>query len=185
MIEEVLKNTETKMGKAVDALERDLAGVRTGRASARLVDNVKVDYYGTPTPLNQVASISVPEARMIVIQPWDKSIVPTIEKAILKSDLGLNPSTQGNVIRLQIPELTEERRKDLVKVVRKKVEDGRISVRNIRRGSLEKLREMQKSKDISEDDEKRAEKQLQEITDKFIGNVDDVGKNKEQEVMEE
>ncbi len=185
MIEDVLKDTESKMSKAIEALERDLGGVRTGRASVRLVDNVKVDYYGTPTPLNQVANISVPEARMIVIQPWDKSVVPVIEKAILKSDLGLNPSTQGNMIRLQIPELNEERRKDLVKVVKKKVEDGRISVRNIRRGSLEKLREMQKAKEVSEDEEKRAEKQLQEITDKFVGNVDEVGKNKEQEVMEE
>lgn len=185
MIDDVLNSTETKMTKAIDALERDLAGIRTGRASARLVDNIRVDYYGTPTPLNQVASISVPEARTLVIQPWDKSVVPIIEKAILKSDLGLNPSTQGNTIRLQIPELTEERRKELVKVVRKKVEDGRISVRNIRRGGLEKLREMQKNKEISEDEEKRAEKQLQEITDKYIGNVDEVGKNKEIEVMEE
>jgi ribosome recycling factor len=185
MIDDVLKDTEGKMGKAVEALERDLGGVRTGRASARLLDNVKVDYYGAPTPLNQVASISVPEARMIVVQPWDKSVVPLIEKAILKSDLGLNPSTQGNMIRLQIPELTEERRIELVKVVKKKVEDGRISVRNIRRGSLEKLREMQKGKEVSEDEEKRAEKQLQEITDKFIGKVDGIGKDKEQEVMEE
>ncbi len=185
MIDDVLKNTEIKMGKAVDALERDLSGVRTGRASTRLFDNVKVDYYGTPTPLSQVASISVPEARMIVIQPWDKSIVSIIEKAILKSDLGLNPSTQGNVIRLQIPELTEERRKELVKVVKKKVEEGRISVRNIRRGSLEKIREMKNDKEISEDDEKRAEKRLQEITDEFIGNVDKVGSDKEKEVMEE
>ncbi len=185
MIDDALKNTETKMAKALDALERDLSGVRTGRASARLVDNVKVDYYGTPTPLGQIASISVPEARMIVIQPWDKSIVPSIEKAILKSDLGLNPSTQGNAIRLQIPELTEERRKELVKVVKKKVEDGRISVRNIRRGSLEKFRDMKKEKEISEDDEKRAEKQLQEITDDFIGKIDKIGADKEQEVLEE
>jgi len=185
MIEDVLKETESKMKKAVAALERDLGGVRTGRASARLVDNVKVDYYGTPTPLNQVASITVPEARMILIQPWEKSLTPTIEKAILKSDLGLNPSTQGNVIRLQIPELTEERRKDLVKVVRKKVEDGRIAVRNVRRQALETFREMQKEKEISEDEEKRAEKQLQEITDKYIANVDETGKLKEEEVMEE
>ena len=185
MISDVLSNTETKMGKAIEALERDFAGVRTGRASARLVDNIRVDYYGTPTPLSQIASISVPEARLLVIQPWDKSVVPAIEKAILKSDLGLNPSNQGNMIRLQIPELTEERRKDLVKVVRKKAEDGRISIRNIRRSGLEKLREMEKNKEISEDEEKRAEKQLQEITDKFVGNVDELGKNKEHEVMEE
>ncbi len=185
MIEDVLKETESKMKKAVAALERDLGGVRTGRASARLVDNVKVDYYGTPTPLSQVSSITVPEARMILIQPWEKSLTPAIEKAILKSDLGLNPSTQGNVIRLQIPELTEERRKDLVKVVRKKVEDGRIAVRNVRRQALETFREMQKEKEISEDEEKRAEKQLQEITDKYIANVDETGKLKEEEVMEE
>lgn len=185
MIDDVLNDTENRMKKAVEALERDLGGVRTGRASSRLLDNVKVDYYGTPTPLNQIASITVPEARMIVIQPWDKSVVPAIEKSILKSDLGLNPSTQGQVIRLQIPELTEERRKEIARVVKKKVEDGRISVRNIRRGSLDKLRTMEKEKEISEDDEKRAEKQLQEITDKYIGNIDEVGKSKEQEVMED
>ncbi|MFO8010964.1 MAG: ribosome recycling factor [Dehalococcoidia bacterium] len=185
MIDDVLSSTEGKMVKAIEALERDLAGVRTGRASAKLVDGIRVDYYGTPTPLGQLASISVPEARLIVIQPWDKSVVPTIEKAILKSDLGLNPSTQSNVIRLQIPELTEERRKDLTKVVKKKVEDGRISVRNIRRSALEKLRNMMKDKEISEDEEKRAEKKLQEITDKFISEIDEIGKNKETEVMED
>lgn len=184
MIEDVLNNAETKMKKAVEALQRDLAGLRTGRASTKLVDNIRIDYYGTPTPLGQLASISVPEARLVVIQPWDKSVIPTVEKAILTSDLGLNPSSEGNVIRLKIPELTEERRKDLVKVVRKKVEEGRISVRNIRRGALEKLREMQKNKDIGEDDEKRAEKQLQEVTDKYIEEVDKVGKEKEIEVME-
>ena len=185
MISDVLSDTETKMGKAIEALERDLAGIRTGRASARLVDSIRVDYFGTPTPLSQLASISVPEARLLTIQPWDKSVVPAIEKAILKSDLGLNPSNQGNMIRLQIPELTEERRKELVKVVRKKAEDGKISIRNIRRSGLEKLRDMEKNKEISEDEEKRAEKQLQEITDKHIGNVDEVEKNKENEVMEE
>lgn len=185
MIDEILIDTENKMKKAVEALERDLGGVRTGRASSRLLDNVKVDYYGTPTPMNQIASITVPEARMIVIQPWDKAVVPIIEKSILKSDLGLNPSTQGQVIRLQIPELTEERRKEIVKVVKKKVEDGRISVRNIRRGSLEKLRDMKKDKEVSEDDEKRAEKTLQEITDKYIGIIDETGKNKELEIMED
>ncbi|MBT4511227.1 MAG: ribosome recycling factor [Chloroflexi bacterium] len=185
MISDVLSDTETKMGKAIEALERDLAGIRTGRASARLVDSIRVDYFGTPTPLSQLASISVPEARLLTIQPWDKSVVPAIEKAILKSDLGLNPSNQGNVIRLQIPELTEERRRELVKVVRKKAEDGKISIRNIRRSGLEKLRDMEKTKEISEDEEKRAEKQLQEITDKYIGNVDEVEKNKENDVMED
>lgn len=159
--------------------------MRTGRASPRLLDNIRVDYYGTPTPLNQVASISVPDARMLTIQPWDRTIVPVIEKAIQKSELGLNPSSDGNVVRLKIPELTEERRKELVKSVRKKVEEGRISVRNIRRSSLEKFREMQKNKEISEDEEKRAEGQLQDLTDRFIGDIDQIGKTKETEVMED
>ncbi len=185
MIDDVLKSTEDKMGKAVEALLRELGGLRTGRASAKLVENIKVDYYGTPTPLSQIANISVPDARMIVIQPWDKSALAPVEKAIQKSELGLNPSNQGNVIRLQIPELTEERRKDLVKVLKKKVEDGRISIRNVRRGGLEKLRELQKNKEISEDDQKRAEKQLQELTDKYISNADEAGKIKEKEVLED
>lgn len=185
MISEVLDATDAKMSKSVQALVRDLGSLRTGRASPRLLDNIRVDYYGTPTPLNQVASISVPDARMLTIQPWDRTIVPVIEKAIQKSELGLNPSSDGNVVRLKIPELTEERRKELVKSVRKKVEEGRISVRNIRRSSLEKFREMQKNKEISEDEEKRAEGQLQDLTDRFIGDIDQIGKTKETEVMED
>ncbi|MBM3132570.1 MAG: ribosome recycling factor [Chloroflexi bacterium] len=184
MIKDVLKDCETKMTKAVEALQRDMGTLRTGRASAKLVDHIRADYYGTPTPIGQLANIVVPDPRMITIQPWDKAALSAIEKAILKSELGLNPSTEANIIRLKIPELTEERRKDLVKIVRKKVEEGRVSVRNIRRGGVEKLRDMQKAKEISEDDQKRAEKQLQEQTDKFIAKVDEVGKEKEDEVME-
>ena len=184
MIDDALATAETKMAKAVEVLGRELAGMRTGRASPGLVDHIRVDYYGTPTPLNQVAGISVPEARMLIIQPWDRALLPVIEKAILKSELGLNPSSDGNVIRLAIPQLTEERRKDMVKVVRKRVEDGRIAVRNVRREALEKLRGMQKAKEISEDDEKRAEGRLQDLTDRFIQDVDKVGKNKEEEVLE-
>lgn len=184
MIKDVLKDSETKMTKAVEALQRDLATLRTGRASAKLVDHIRADYYGTPTPIGQLANITIPDPRMITIQPWDKAALSAIEKAILKSELGLNPSTEANVIRLKIPELTEERRKDLVKIVRKKIEEGRVSVRNIRRGGVEKVREMQKAKEISEDDQKRAEKQLQEHTDKYIAKIDEVGKEKEDEVME-
>jgi ribosome recycling factor len=184
MIRDVLSAAETKMVKAGEALGRDLAGLRTGRASPGLVEHIRVDYYGTPTPLNQLASISIPEVRMLIIQPWDKQVLPAIEKAIRKSELGLNPSSDGNVIRLMIPQLTEERRKELVKVVRKRVEEGRIAIRNIRREALEKLREIQKAKDISEDDEKRAVNQLQELTDRFIEDVNQLGKSKETEILE-
>jgi ribosome recycling factor len=184
MIRDVLSAAETKMVKAGEALGRDLAGLRTGRASPGLVEHIRVDYYGTPTPLNQLASISIPEVRMLIIQPWDKQVLPAIEKAIRKSELGLNPSSDGNVIRLMIPQLTEERRKELVKVVRKRVEEGRIAIRNIRREALEKLREILKAKDISEDDEKRAASQLQELTDRFIEDVNQLGKSKETEILE-
>jgi ribosome recycling factor len=184
MIRDVLSAAETKMVKAGEALGRDLAGLRTGRASPGLVEHIRVDYYGTPTPLNQLASISIPEVRMLIIQPWDKQVLPAIEKAIRKSELGLNPSSDGNVIRLMIPQLTEERRKELVKVVRKRVEEGRIAIRNIRREALEKLREILKAKDISEDDEKRAVSQLQELTDRFIEDVNQLGKSKETEILE-
>jgi len=184
MISDVLSAADTKMAKAGEVMGKDLAGIRTGRASPALVEHIRVDYYGTPTPLNQLAGISAPDAKMIIIQPWDKQVLQAIDKAIRKSDLGLNPSSDGNVIRLMIPSLTEERRKDLVKVVRKRVEEGRVAVRNIRREALEKLREMQKEKEISEDDEKRALTQLQALTDKFIESVNKLGENKEQEVLE-
>ncbi|MCL0034878.1 ribosome recycling factor [Dehalococcoidia bacterium] len=184
MISDVLVTTEAKMTKAVEVLGRELAVLRTGRASPSLLEHIRVDYYGTPTPLNQLAGISAPEARMLIIQPWDRAIVPAIEKAIVKSDLGLNPSSDGNAIRLVIPQLTEERRKELVRVVRKKVEERRIAVRNIRREALEKLRAMEREKEISQDEEKRALNQLQALTDRFIEKVDRIGKDKETEVLE-
>ncbi|MBT9166303.1 MAG: Ribosome-recycling factor [Chloroflexi bacterium] len=184
MINDVLVATEAKMTKSVEVLRRELTVLRTGRASPGLLDHIRVDYYGTPTPLNQLAGISAPEARMLIIQPWDKGVLPTIEKAIIKSDLGLNPSSDGSVIRLVIPQLTEERRKELVKLVRKRVEERRIAIRNIRRETLEKLREMEREKDISEDEEKRALNQLQVLTDSFIEKVDQIGKDKEIEVLE-
>ncbi len=184
MIRDVLSAAETKMVKAGEALGRDLAGLRTGRASPGLVEHIRVDYYGTPTPLNQLASISIPEVRMLIIQPWDKQVLPSIEKAIRKSELGLNPSSDGNVIRLMIPQLTEERRKELVKVVRKRVEEGRIAIRNIRREALEKLREIQKAKDISEDDFYQAKEDLQRLTDEYIEKLDALGEQKQAEIME-
>jgi len=184
MINDILVTAEARMGKAVEAMGREFSVLRTGRASPSLLDHIRVDYYGTPTPLNQLAGISVPEARMLLIQPWDRSVVPIIEKAIMKSNLGLNPSSDGIVIRLLIPQLTEERRKDLVKAVRRRVEEGRIAVRNIRREAMEKLRSMEKEKDISEDEGKRALSQLQSLTDAFIEKVDQSGKAKEVEVLE-
>jgi ribosome recycling factor len=172
------------MHKSVEALHRDLAGIRTGRASPGLIENLKIDYYGAATPLNQLATITVPEARLLVIQPWDRSAMGIIEKSILKSDLGLNPNNDGKVIRLQIPQLTAERRKDLAKMVHKRVEEGRVAVRNCRRDGLERLRALQKNKELSDDDEKRAQDQLQKLTDRYIAEVDRAGQLKEAELME-
>lgn len=182
--EEVLKTAEAKMGKALEVLKDDLAGIRTGRASTGLVSNVRVDYHGVPVPLNQIASISVPEARMLVIQPWEKDMVSAIEKAIMKSDLGINPASDGNVVRLVIPQLTEERRNDLVKMVRRRVEEAKVAVRNVRRDGVEKLRHLKDSKELSEDQQKREMHRLQQITDGFIDEMDQVAKGKEGELME-
>jgi ribosome recycling factor len=182
--EDVLHTAEVKMHKAVEVLKDDLASIRTGRASPGLVNNIKVEYHGVPVPLNQIAGISVPEARMLVIQPWERDILPNIEKAILKSDLGVNPSSDGNVIRLAIPQLTEERRNQLVKMVRKRVEDGKVAVRNVRRDGLEKLRELKEKKELSEDEQKRALNKLQQITDKSTDEIDQVAKGKEAELLE-
>jgi ribosome recycling factor len=184
VIEETLADAEERMGKAVDALRRELATVRTGRASPGLVDHLRVDYFGTPTPLKQLASIAIPEARMITIQPWDKSSLGLIEKAIQKSDLGLNPTNDGQIIRLIIPQLTEERRRDLVKVVHRKVEDGRVAIRNVRRDAHEMLRELLREKELSEDEERRAQEQLQKVTDRFIAEAEKVGQQKEHELLE-
>jgi ribosome recycling factor len=172
------------MQSAVTALDRELNTVRTGRARPALVESLKVDYYGTPTPLNQMAQINAPEPRLITIQPWDKTQLGTIEKAILKSDLGLTPGNDGNIIRLVIPALTEDRRKELVKIVHKKVEDGRVAVRNVRRDALDHLRKAQHDKQISDDDERKAAERLQKITDKWVAEVDKHGQTKEQELLE-
>ena len=184
MIEETLRDAEHRMQSAVTALDRDLDTVRTGRARPALVEGLKVEYYGTPTPLNQLATINAPEPRLITIQPWDKTQLGTIEKAIQKSDLGLTPTNDGNIIRLVVPPLNEDRRKDLVKVVHKKVEDARVAVRNVRRDSLDHLRKLQHDKEISDDDERRAQERLQKITDKWVAEVDKHGHAKEQELLE-
>lgn len=184
LIDETLADAGQRMGKAVDALRRELATVRTGRANPALVDHLRVDYHGTPMPLNQLASVTVPEARLLTIQPWDKGALDAIEKAIQKSDLGLNPSNDGSVIRLVIPQLTEERRRDLVRVVHKKVEEGRVAIRNVRRDAHEMLRELLREKEISQDEEHRAQERLQKVTDRLIGEADEVGEEKERELLE-
>ncbi len=184
MVKETLKDADERMSKAVNSLSRDLATIRTGRASPSLVEQLRVDYYGTPTPLQQLASVGVPDARLLTIQPYDKGSLDAIEKAIQKSDLGLNPSNDGNIIRLAIPQLTEDRRKDMVKVVHRKVEEGRVSIRNVRRDAHEMLRELHKEKEISEDEERGAQEQLQKITDRFVDKAGVVGTEKEQELME-
>ena len=184
MIEDTLRDAEHRMQSAVSALDRDLDTVRTGRARPALVETLKVEYYGTPTPLNQLATINAPEPRLITIQPWDKTQLGTIEKAIQKSDIGLNPTNDGNLIRLVVPPLTEDRRKELVKVVHKKAEDGRVAVRNVRRDSLEVLRKLQHDKEVSDDDERRAQERLQKLTDKFVAEIDRHGYTKEQELLE-
>jgi len=182
--EQVLLGADGKMRKAVEVLKSELVTIRTGRAHPGLVEHIVVDYYGTPVPLNQIAGISIPEARLIVIQPWDKQVLPNIEKAILKSDLGLNPNNDGNIIRLPVPQLTEERRNQLVKLVRKKVEDSKVAVRNVRRDALEGLRKLKDSKEMSEDEQRRAMIKLQQLTDKFIEETDQVSKAKESELLE-
>lgn len=184
MIRETMADTESRMSKAIDALKRDLNTVRTGRASPSLLDRVTIDYYGTPTPLNQVAGVSVPEARLLVIQPWDRGTLGLIEKAILKSDLGLNPNNDGQVIRIGIPALTEERRKQLVKLVHTQIEESKVAIRNIRRDAMTQVRELMSEKMISEDDERRGEHQLDEMTKRFTDEADKIGKAKEVEVME-
>jgi len=184
MIQDTMKDAEERMSKAMDALRRDLSTIRTGRASPGLLDRVTVDYYGAATPLNQLAGISVPEPRLLVVQPWDRGSIGAIEKAIQKSELGLNPSSDGQVIRLAIPALTEERRKQLVKQVHQLTEEGKVSVRNIRRDAMDHVRKMMTDKQISEDDERRAEHQVDELTKKFTDEADKIGKAKEHEVME-
>lgn len=184
MIDDVLKETESKMQKSAEALRHDLATIRTGRASPKLVERVMVDYYGTPTPLNQIASISAPEARLLAIKPWDPNALPDIEKAILASDLGLNPSNDGTIIRLVIPRLTEERRQELTRVSAQRVEEARVAIRNQRRDAMKDLQELEREGMISEDEYYRARDRAQELTDEYIEQVNKIGEAKEAEIME-
>jgi len=184
MSEHTLPNIEQKMRKSVEVLQRELASIRTGRASPALIEGVRVEYAGSNLPLNQLASISVQGANLLVIQPWDRGSIDSIEKAILVSDLGLNPASDGRVIRVNIPPLTEERRQELIKVVRRRVEEGRVAIRNLRREALDDLRTREKNKEISQDEDKRLQGQLQKITDSFIAESERVGQEKEAEVME-
>lgn len=180
-----LKNrTRAGMDKAIEALRRDLSRVRTGRASVSILDDVRLDYYGTPTPLNQVGSMTVPEPRLIIIQPWEKKLIPEIERAIQKADLGINPTNDGIVIRLAFPALTEERRKEMVKQVKKMGEEGKVAVRSARRDANESLKKLLKDKAVSEDDEKRGEKEIQELTDDYVARIDKVIADKEKELLE-
>ena len=180
----LLKNTETKMQASVEALKKELTTIRTGHAAPALVEHIKVEYAGVPTPLIQIAGVSAPAVSLLVIQPWDKSSLHSIEKAILKSDLGLNPVSDGNVLRINIPPLNEERRQELVKVVRARVEKERVIIRNLRRETMDELRKLEKDKEMSQDDMKRTLDQLQKITDKFIAFAEQTGQNKEIEIEE-
>jgi len=184
MIDSIYSETREKMSKTITALENELKKVRTGRASLSLLDGIRADYYGTSTPLNQMASLSVPESRLITIQPWDVTAIKEIEKAILKSDLGLTPANDGKLIRISIPPLTEERRKEIVKLVNKMCEDKKVALRNIRRDANEMLKMLKKDGDISEDDSFKAQDKVQKITDEHVGIVDDTFKNKEKEILE-
>lgn len=184
MIEDIYQETRENMGKSVEDLKREFKRVRTGRASLSILDGIRVNYYGTPTPLNQMATLAVPESRLITIQPWDVSGIKEIEKAILKSDLGLTPSSDGKIVRIAIPPLTEERRKELVKVINKVSEEHKVAVRNIRRDANEMLKDLKKEGDISEDEAFKAQDQVQKITDDHVNLVDQITKEKEKEILE-
>ena len=184
MIDDIYQETRESMGKTVEALKRELQRIRTGRASLSVLDGIKVDYYGTPTPLNQMATLAVPESRQITIQPWDASVIKDIEKAILKSDLGLTPSNDGKILRISIPPLTEERRKELVKVIHKICEDHKVTARNIRRDSNDLLKSLKKDGDISEDEAFRSQDEVQKITDEHIKLIDECYSEKEKEILE-
>ncbi|HNR86977.1 MAG TPA: ribosome recycling factor [Spirochaetota bacterium] len=183
MLDEIIADVEDRMKKSISALEKDFVAIRTGRANPAIFDGVKVDVYGSPMPLNQVATISCPEPRLVVINPWDKGNLGEIEKAILKSDLSLNPSSDGNLIRIQIPDLTEERRKEYVKLAKNKAEDCRVAIRNIRRDGNDTIKELEKEKEISEDDSKNYQARVQKITDKYIADVQKLVDNKEKEIL--
>jgi ribosome recycling factor len=184
MPKQVVANAKDRMKKAIQAYSRELASIRAGRANASLLDRITVDYYGAPTPVNQLAGISVPEARLLVIQPYDKTVLGEIEKAILKSDLGLNPTNDGNMIRLAIPALTEERRKELVKVVKKEAEEAKVAIRNVRRDANDELKKLEKSSEITEDDLRGYSDEIQKVTDEHINKIDSMTKEKEKEILE-
>ncbi|MCL6634654.1 MAG: ribosome recycling factor [Peptococcaceae bacterium] len=184
MANEIIKEAENSMKKTIEVVKKEFASLRAGRATPALLDKIMVNYYGTPTPVNQLANISVPEARLLVIQPWDKSSLPEIERAILKSDLGITPASDGTVIRLSIPQLTQERRAELMKVIKKKAEEGRVAVRNVRREANEQLKAQQKDGKMSEDELKRSQEEVQKLTDRFIKEIDGLLSAKEQEIMQ-
>ncbi|WP_295916875.1 ribosome recycling factor [Anaerovibrio lipolyticus] len=184
MINDIVSSSEERLNKSIDALKREFGSLRAGRATPSLLDKVMVDYYGTPTPVNQVAKVSVPEARMIMIQPWEKTMLHEIEKAIMKSDLGLSPNSDGTAIRLSIPQLTQERRKELVKTVSKKAEEAKVAIRNIRRDANEHIKKLEKDKEITEDESKKGQEKFQKIVDGFIKTVDTLKEAKEKEIME-
>lgn len=184
MVNDILKEAEGRMKKTIEHLTADFAALRAGRANPAMVEKIMVDYYGAPTPLNQLANITVPEARLLVIQPWDKSSIVNIEKAIMKSDLGVNPSNDGNVIRIAIPQLTGERRKELVKVVKKRAEEGKVAVRNVRREANDMIKLSEKEKAISEDESKKGLDEIQKVTDNFTKDIDKILQAKEKDIME-
>ena len=181
---EIIQDADSRMKKSVEAIREEMAKIRTGRASTALLDHLKIDYYGNPTPLNQVASVSVSDARTLAVTPWDKSVIASVEKAILESDLGLNPSTAGETIRIPIPPLTEERRVEMTKLVRAEGENGKVAVRNIRRDANHHLKELLKNKEIAEDEEKKALDETQKLTDQYVEQLDKIVADKESEIME-
>ena len=181
---EIIENSELNMMKTIEILKKEFASLRAGRATPSLLDRINVDYYGTPTPITQLATVSVPEGRLLVIQPWDKGVIADIERAIMKSDLGITPASDGNVIRLAVPQLTEERRKELVKCIKKKGEEGKVAIRNVRRDAMEQLKAAEKNAGYSEDDLKRYQEEAQKLTDRYVKEIDKVVAEKEKEVME-
>ena len=184
MIDDVMNTAKEKMGKSCAVYERDMMGLRAGRANPQLLDRIMVDYYGTPTPINQIGNISSPEPRLLVISPWEAKMIPNVEKAIQKSDLGLNPSNDGKIIRLVFPELNEERRRDLTKIASKGAEETKVAIRNIRRDAVDQIKKLKKNSEITEDDQKDAEDEIQKMTDKAIKEVDAIYAKKEKEIME-
>ncbi len=184
MINDITNDAEEGMKKAVESFKRDLQKIRTGRANTSMLDGIKVDYYGTPTPVNQVATVQVVDARLITVKPWEKAMIAVIDKAIRASDLGINPVADSELVRLPIPPLTQERRKDLAKTVGKQTEEAKVAVRSARRDAMELIKEAEKGKEISEDERKKGEKAVQDLTDKYIASIDDIAKAKEKEIME-